>query len=359
MTRQHQVSTNDLATARWIDDPARPLEPGEVRLRIDAFALTANNVTYAAFGGPPMHYWAFFPTGEAGWGRVPVWGFATVAESRAEGVTEGRRVYGYLPIAGSLVIEAARITPTSMMDGAAHRAPLSPVYNTYLFTDTDPAYAEGFEAQQMLFRPLYATGWWLADTLTEASETAYARVIASSASSKTALAMAHALKARGGPPVIALTSAANAGYVRSTGLFANTLAYDDLAALGSVPGPAAYVDFRGAPALNETVHAGLGDRLARSLVVGATAWDTDRTPRPLTGPAPEFFFVPDVATARIRAAGAALNERLAADLSAFYPASAAFCTPSEATGEAAIAAAWTSVVSGQVPADKGLILRPG
>lgn len=358
MIRQHQVSTTDLANTRWCEAPGPALATGEVRLRIDAFALTANNVTYAAFGGPPMHYWAFFPTGDDAWGRVPVWGFATVAESLADGVDTGRRVYGYFPIASELVIEATRIGPASMMDGAAHRAALSPVYNTYLFTDADPAYAEGYEAQQMLFRPLYATGWWLADTLTEASETGFAAVIASSGSSKTALAMAHAVAARGGPPVIALTSPANADYVRGTGLFADTLTYGDLAALGRLPAPAAYVDFRGDPATSEAVHAALGDRLGRSLVVGATAWNSDRTPRPLLGPAPEFFFVPDIAAARIRATGAGLADRLADDLRAFYPASAAFCTPHEATGEAAIDAAWEGLVAGTVPPDKGQILRP-
>ena len=41
---------------------------------IDAFALTANNVTYAAFGGPPMNYWHFFPADDPAYGRVPVWG---------------------------------------------------------------------------------------------------------------------------------------------------------------------------------------------------------------------------------------------------------------------------------------------
>ena len=62
-----------------------PLADGEARLRIDAFALTSNNVTYAAFG-EAMKYWQFFPCGDAAWGCIPVWGFAEVVESRAAGV---------------------------------------------------------------------------------------------------------------------------------------------------------------------------------------------------------------------------------------------------------------------------------
>ncbi|MEM7766304.1 MAG: DUF2855 family protein [Pseudomonadota bacterium] len=363
MTRQHQISKTDLATTRWIDGPVSALGDGEVRLSIDAFALTANNVTYASFGGEPMHYWAFFPTGdpadEPGWGRVPVWGFATVAESKAEGVAEGQRVYGYLPISDELVVNAAKVSGAGFMDGSAHRAGLSPIYNTYQFTGSDPAYDAGFEAAQMLFRPLYATGWWLADTLTEASETSLATVIASSASSKTALAMAHALKSRGTVQLVGLTSAANADYVRGTGLYAETLTYDQLSALNSAPAPAAYVDFRGDPALTAGVHAATGEGLVRSLVVGATAWDVDRTPKPLVGPTPDFFFVPDVAAARIAAVGPSLMATLNEDLRAFYPASARYCTPTEATGTSAVDAAWAAAVAGSVPADVGQILRLG
>ena len=46
--------------AGQVDRP--PLdEPG----RVESFALTANNITYAALGDM-LNYWQFFPTGEAG-----------------------------------------------------------------------------------------------------------------------------------------------------------------------------------------------------------------------------------------------------------------------------------------------------
>ena len=63
------------------------LEPGEVRLAVDAFALTANNVTYAAIGDL-LQYWSFFPAPDR-WGRVPVWGYADVVESTLDDVPVG------------------------------------------------------------------------------------------------------------------------------------------------------------------------------------------------------------------------------------------------------------------------------
>ena len=98
MTTMFAVGRDDLRRTQWRDTPPAPLRPGEARLRIDLFALTANNITYGAFG-EAMHYWDFFPTGDAGTGCIPVWGFATVSESLVEGVDVGERFYGYWPMA--------------------------------------------------------------------------------------------------------------------------------------------------------------------------------------------------------------------------------------------------------------------
>jgi len=44
-----------LATTRLRTTADAPIAAGQVRVRIDAFALTANNITYAAFGAA-MNY---------------------------------------------------------------------------------------------------------------------------------------------------------------------------------------------------------------------------------------------------------------------------------------------------------------
>ena len=55
------------------------LDDNEVLLKIDKFALTANNISYGV-GGDALGYWRFFPTDiateQANWGRLPVMGYA-------------------------------------------------------------------------------------------------------------------------------------------------------------------------------------------------------------------------------------------------------------------------------------------
>ena len=80
MTAQEFVVRKDhLATTAIRALPTPPLAAGQIRLAIDRFAFTANNVTYATTGDS-LGYWGFYPADD-GWGRVPVWGFATVTES--------------------------------------------------------------------------------------------------------------------------------------------------------------------------------------------------------------------------------------------------------------------------------------
>ncbi len=132
--RKDDLSDTRLHTA---EDPR--LADGQVRLSIERFALTANNITYAAFG-ESMNYWPFFPTGEDVWGRIPVWGFATVAQSLHPGVAVGERLYGYFPMASTLVVTPGRLSIERFADAAPHRAGLPPIYNQYLRSRSDPLY---------------------------------------------------------------------------------------------------------------------------------------------------------------------------------------------------------------------------
>src|SRR5947207_8602646 len=130
--RSFIVARTNLRNTRWIADAAAnvPLADGQVRLRIANFALTSNNITYAAFGDA-MHYWDFFPTPIEGFGSIPVWGFADVVESKAEGVAVGERIYGYYPIATHVVLQPARVNAAGFIDGAPHRSELHAVYHQY------------------------------------------------------------------------------------------------------------------------------------------------------------------------------------------------------------------------------------
>ena len=91
MAQRILVDQTDITKA-VLDEAASPdLSEGEVRLKLESFALTANNVTYAA-AGFVIGYWRFFPSGREGQGIVPVWGMARVVESRNEALVEGARL---------------------------------------------------------------------------------------------------------------------------------------------------------------------------------------------------------------------------------------------------------------------------
>src|SRR4051812_28971189 len=96
------VRRDDLHETRIEEAQAPELQDGEALLAVDSFGLTTNNITYALMGDT-MNYWDFFPA-EDGWGQVPVWGFGEVESSKAEGVAEGTRVFGYFPPSSHLVV---------------------------------------------------------------------------------------------------------------------------------------------------------------------------------------------------------------------------------------------------------------
>lgn len=353
--RDVHIRKDDLRETRLADVAPPLLGAGAARLRLDLFALTANNITYAAMGSGPLGYWDFFPAPE-GWGRVPVWGFATVVQSRAAGVEEGAHYYGYFPISETLDVMPAKVGPRGFTDGAQHRSAKAAVYNQYLNTAADPLYDAAYEPEQTLFRPLYATGWWAADCVQQNQPR---RVVISSASSKTALAIAHQLRRLGDAELVALTSTRNEAYVRNTGLYHRTLTYDAVASL-TAEAPSVYVDFLGREELIAAVHRALGASLTRSILIGATDWgDKAGGVQPpsaaIVGPKPEFFFVPTYAAARLKEA-AELGAAMQRDLRAFYPASRALVTPRRLHGADAILESWARLAAGEAPPHEGLVL---
>src|SRR5262245_3943779 len=122
---QLEVDRTDLHHTRIVEDHVNDLPDGGARLRVDSFALTANNITYAAFGDM-LQYWNFFPA-DAPWGRVPVWGFADVVD----GPHSGRRVYGYLPMVTELIVQPTRADAGGFVDGTPHRQSMAAAYNRY------------------------------------------------------------------------------------------------------------------------------------------------------------------------------------------------------------------------------------
>jgi hypothetical protein len=318
--------------------------PGEALLHIERFALTANNMTYAAHG-VDMAYWHFFPAPE-GFGIVPVWGFAAVVESHAEGVAVGDRFYGYWPMASHALVTPIKTSPRGFTDGAAHRAKLPPVYNNYV-----PASAGyGAESVQALFRPLYTTSFVLDVMLADSPAKT---LVLASASSKTALGLAQA--AHGRQRVIGLTSAANHAFVAATGYYDAVIDYADVAMLAAEAGPAALVDFSGNGDVRRRVHETLGAALIESHIVGDTHWDAANT-NALPGVAARPFFAPTVIVERVAEWGAAgFETRLAAAWAGFM-ASTGWLRVVEAQGAAAAMAHWRTLAAGRIDPADGVVL---
>ena len=283
------VKRDDLRECRIVESEPPAVGPGEALLRVDRFGLTANNVTYAVMG-EAMSYWDFFPA-EDGWGRVPMWGFAEVERSEAEGVEVGARVYGYLPPSSHLLVTAASVSEKSFTDGSPHRAALPSAYHRYLVSTEDPFYRADTEDVQMLLRPLFFTSFLIDDQLDDEDLTARGPIVISSASSKTAIAAAFLLARRDDVELIGLTSARNREFVAGLGIYGRTVGYDEIDSLDR--GAATYVDISGDGEVRQAVHSHFGDELVHSMAVGFTHWEDPGSGQgDLPGPAPTFFFAP-------------------------------------------------------------------
>lgn len=351
------IDKTDITHAALVEASARALEAGEVRLAISRFALTANNITYAAFGDA-MGYWQFFP-GQDGRGRLPVWGFAQITESRAEGLSVGERIYGYLPAASELIVTPGKVRPDSFIDAASHRAGLPAVYNRYVRCAADPAYDPAREPAQMALQPLFLTSFLIDAHLRDGDFFGAQRIILTSASSKTALALAFLLqRARPqGLRIEALTSARNTGFVTASGLYDDVIAYDDIANMDA--GPARLiVDFAGAAEVNRALHERFGGNLKANIRVGGAHWDDSAPARGLPGPKPAFFFAPDHARDRVAEWGPdGFARRQGEAWSAFVAAADNLLTWRSLNGDAEALRAYQALVSGNIAASEALLVE--
>lgn len=334
-----------------------PVGDGEVMLAVDRFAFTANNITYAVFG-EAMHYWDFFPTGEEGWGVVPVWGFADVVASRCEGIERGERFYGYYPMASHLKVRPGRVGKSGFTDVAAHRRELPEVYNRYTRTSADPAYRKELEAQQMLYRPLFMTSFLLDDFLAEEGFFGAREVVVTSASSKTAFGLAFLLHhhRKPGIEIRGLTSASNTDFVNGLGCYDTVHTYGEVAELPS-DHPTLLVDFAGNTELRRKVHEHYGEALAYSCSVGASHWEQAAGGGDLPGPTPTLFFAPSWVEKRMSDWGpGGIEQRVAAAWQSFLQASADWLEIREDSGEEALERVYHKTLAGDMPPRVGQIL---
>ena len=333
------------------------LQDGQVLLSVDSFAFTSNNVTYAVFGDA-MRYWNFFPAAE-GQGRVPVWGFGTVVESKAEGIATGQRVYGYFPMSNQLIVEPTRLSNSGFYDGIAHRAELHDVYNQYTYIDKDPLYRPDMEPQIMLFRPLFTTSFLLDDFIAREEFFGAQTVVLSSASSKTSIGLAFCLFNREGnrPTVVGLTSSGNADFVKQLGCYDTVVSYDDIGLLPE--DPAVFVDMAGNSSVLNAIHNHYKDNLKYSCLVGGTHWEArgGAGRDALPGPEPTLFFAPDHVKQRMSDWGpGGFQSRVAETWNKFIPHTKDWVNVKLDEGKEAVQKTYLEVLDGKADPRDGFIL---
>ncbi len=350
------VRRDAIGVSEVSDTPTPEIGPGEILLAVEQFAVTANNVTYAAMG-EGMKYWDFFPAPE-GFGIVPVWGHAHVAASNVEGFAVGERVYGYLPMASHLVVAPGAVKPGSFVDTAPHRQHLAAVYNQYRRLAADPGHHADREDVRSVFEPLFMTSWLIERMFVREGWHGADTLVMTSASSKTALALAHVAKAQS-PEVarIGLTSSGNVDFVRGTGLYDRVLPYDGIAALAGAN--AVSVDFAGNGAVLRSVHEALGEGLKYSCLVGLTHWDgRGGAGADLPGPKPILFFAPaHMATMLKELGGEGFGRAVAESWGALAGDAEKLVRIAPVHGLAAGADAFKALVEGRAKPDMGTVVK--
>jgi hypothetical protein len=351
------VVRNDLQHCKFVEMelPDIATLPDEALLiKVDRFAFTANNITYAV-AGDLLKYWELFPAPQ-NFGNIPVWGFGDVIASRHPGIDVGERLFGYFPMATHLVIEATDVSKRGLRDAAAHRQNVSPVYNAYARVRGDAAFAGRQGDYQALLRPLFMLSFLVDDYLEENAFFGARSVILSSASSKTAFGLAHLLHLRKDIRVIGLTSAANAAFVRSLGCYDEVIAYDDLTSLPSNQ-PVAYVDMAGSSDLRAKLHRHFGEGMKYSGRVGLTHRSSSPDEPALPGAKPHWFFAPDQIRKRAREwEPGGIDKRFGAAWSGFAPMLDRCLEVVEGRGRAAVEQIYLDTLNGRIPPDQGHIL---
>jgi hypothetical protein len=307
--------------------------------------------------GEAMSYWKFFPAEEP-WGHMPVWGYADVVASLADGVPEGTRVYGYFPSASHLVVRPDRASDTDFVDATPHRQELPAAYNRYLRTDGNEIYDQENEDYEILLWPLYFTSFLIDDFLDDEGMFGAGTAIISSASSRTSSALAYLLNQREGVEVVGLTSPRNVEFTESLGVYDRVVPYEELESIEREP--AVYVDMSGDAKVRSAVHGHFGDELRHSAAVGVTHREDLGGGSELDGPKPVFFFAPDRLRKRTEDWGPnGVNERLAGTWAPYVDWARGWLRVEHGSGPEDIERIYRAMLDGKSDPAVGHVLSPG
>ena len=352
-----EVNRHDIRSTRTVASASTTLESGQVRLRVDRFAVTSNNVSYAV-SGDLLDYWGFFPT-DAPWGRIPVIGIGVVVESAHPEINVGRRYFGFYPMTDEHVVDAEPHGARGFRDFAPHRANHAALYTDFTDIDADHAFDVDRIDEYLLLWGMFMTSFLIDDQLGERDFEGATRTIVTSASSKTSISLASCLANRTDVDTIGLTSTRNRAFVEGLDLYDVVATYDEVASLDSSTATGV-VDMAGNAQLRADIHRHFGDSLVFSISVGATHWDQlEAVEAPLPGAKSEFFFAPGQAAKRRSDWGAAeLEARIDRAYRRLVEHSSGWLRVEHRYGPAGIDATYTELLNGTADPAAGFICIP-
>ncbi len=357
---EFQVSKHDVNNSRILSGSDELIQDGQVKVKIDAFSFTANNISYWATG-EKLGYWQFFPAREnsdSSWCIIPVWGFADVIESKHREIKVGERLFGYFPTAETCVMQPVNVSNALCLDGSAHRNQLPTGYNMYRRVHAEPDYHTDHDDVRMLLFPLHITAFCIHDLLASKQFFDAEQVIITSASSKTSLGLAFALQENSSAPqVIGLTSKRHVEFVRSTGYFQHTSAYSELSEIDANK-KTVIVDMSGNGGLISRLHGILSENMCYSSHVGLTHWtETEKGPD-FIAERSHFFFAPARIQQRYQDWGAEeFERRSSAFMQRAAKDSSRWLNMHTISGLAGLSHVFADICQGQLPANQGLIIK--
>jgi len=181
------------------------------------------------------------------------------------------------------------------------------------------------------------------------------QIVISSASSKTAIALAHRIRARGNTHCIGLTSASNVSFVEKVNLYDEVATYDDIENLAEWS-PTVFVDMAGNADVVSRIHHHFGDALMHSSSIGATHWDQTGSRTDLPGPKPAFFFAPSQLAKRGKEWGRdEVNSQINSALDKFIADSDRWMVVQH-SNSSSVESVYDQLVSGKISPEAGHIL---
>ncbi len=350
------TNRNSIDQVNIYETNSEDLKQGEVRLKIEHFGFTANNITYAVVGDR-FGYWNFFPAPKSPniLGIIPVWGFAQVIESKHEEIKVQSRYFGYFPSGTELIIKPGQITDRSMMDESEHRKLLPRPYNTYNIISKSSRLESEYE--RMTLGPLYMTSFTIWHATKQHSWYEADQILLLSASSKTSIGTAYAFRVdESAPPVIGMTSLKNKSKLASLDVYSGLVTYNDWSDL-DLDKKTLIVDMSGNISIRNQLFERLGEKFQYCLKVGLSHWDASKG-KDLPKDKGSVFFAPSIITKWIEEKG----------IADFHKSSSAFfkdCSDFTRTwfqfelieGLKNFSAVYPRFIEGKIPSDQLVVIR--